>query len=94
MHELHVARAATLFQDRSTHAVWERGGLFRLRPPPLMSSGAHKTFGLLCFSVWNLDLLFLVIFVSDNPLCLGFLQDFLNLYLLKVLSGPNYFPNE
>ena len=69
--------------------MWARGGLFRLWPPPPISSGADKTSSVLGFSVWYLDLLFLVIFVSNNPLCLGFLQDFLNLCLLKILSGPD-----
>ena len=54
-----------------------------------MSSDADKTSGLLDFSVWYLDLLFFVIFVSNSLLCLGFLQDFLNLCLLKVLYGPD-----
>ena len=75
--------------DPHVSRVWAHGGLFRLWPPPLVSFGANKTFGLLGFSVWYLDLLFLVIFVSDSPLCLGFLRVFLNLCLLKVLFGPN-----
>ena len=67
--------------------MWEHGGLFPLWPPPSMSFDIEKTSGLLCFSIWYLDLLFLVIFVSDSPLCLGFLRDFFNLYILKVLSS-------
>ena len=69
--------------------VWAHGGLFRLWPPPLVLSGVDKTSDLLGFSIWYLHLLFLVIFVSDSPLCLGFLRDFFNLCLLKVLFGPD-----
>ena len=48
-------------------------------PSPSMSSGADRTSYPLGFLVWYLNMLFLVVFVSDSPLYLGFLRDFLNL---------------
>ena len=59
--------------------VWVRGGLFQLQPPSPVSC-VDKTSGLLGFSVWYLDLLLLVIFVSDSPLCLGFSRFFESLH--------------
>ena len=77
--------------DPHASCVWACGGLFRLRPPPV-SSGADKTSSLLGFSVWYLDLQFLVIFVSDIPLCLGFLRDFLISTFLRYFLALIYFP--
>ena len=56
--------------------VWARGVLFRPWAPPPRSSISDRASGTLGFSVWFLDLVVLVIFVSDNPLFLGFLLDF------------------
>ena len=56
--------------------VWAGGVLFRLWAPPPRSSVADKASGTLGFSVWSLDLVVLVVCVSDNPLFLGFLLDF------------------
>ena len=56
--------------------VWARGVLFRPRALPPRSSVSDKASGTLGFPVWFLDLVVLVLFVSDNPLFLGFLLDF------------------
>ena len=59
--------------------VWARGVLFRPRAPPPRSSVADRASGTLGFPVSFLDLVVLVLFVSDNPLFLGFLLDFSNI---------------
>ena len=56
--------------------LWARGVLFLPRAPPLMSFGADRASGTLGFPVWFLYLVVLVLFVSENPLFLGFLLDF------------------
>ena len=48
--------------------VWTRGVLFRPRAPPPRSSVVERASGTLSFLVWFLDLVVLVLFVSDNPL--------------------------
>ena len=55
--------------------MWAGGGLFQLRPPPPVSSGANKSCCVLGFLVWYLNLLLLVVFVFESPLYLGFLLD-------------------
>ena len=77
------------FQAREAHAppqafwavphtprVWARGVLFRSRAPPPGSSGADRASDTLGFPIWFLDLIVLVLFMSENPLFLGFLLDF------------------
>ena len=56
--------------------VWARGVLFRPLAPPPGSFVVDRASGTLGFPVWFLDLVVLVLFVSDNPLFLGFLLDF------------------
>ena len=56
--------------------VWACGVLFRPRAPPPGSSIADRASCTLGFPVWFLDLVVLVLFVSDNPFFLGFLLDF------------------
>ena len=56
--------------------VWARGVLFRPRAPSPRLSVADRASVTLGFPVWFLDLVVLVLFVSDNPFFLGFLLDF------------------
>ena len=69
------------FQAREAHAppqvlwvvphaphVWPRGVLFQPRAPPPGSSVFDRASGTLGFLVWFLDLVVLVLFVSDNPI--------------------------
>ena len=73
--EAHVPLQAFWAVPHAPH-VWARGVLFRPRAPPPGSSVADRASGSLGFLVWFLDLVVLVLFVSDNPIFLGFLLDF------------------
>ena len=72
--------------------VWVRGVLLRPQAPPPGSSGADRASSTLGFPVWFLDLVVLVLFVSENPLFLGFLLDFSNIEVLGVLSALDLLP--
>ena len=72
--------------------MWALGVLFRPRAPPSGSSVANRASGILGFPVWFLDMVVLVLFVSDNSLFLGFLLDFSKIRVLGVLSALDLLP--
>ena len=72
--------------------MWAHRILFRPRAPPPRSSVTDRASGTLGFPICFLDLVVLVLFVSDNPLFLGFLLDFSKIRVLRVLFALDLLP--